>query len=602
MIFGKNLENKHLSFEKEMILRGVIPNLLAIIAIFVYSSYFIGLHQSQILTAIIIILVIIFPTQIIIAPLTNKLILGDLIERVSWWKKNGCSSNTERTNLLQDIMRFPKKKGLEAFTYFFICAILMFFGYDTFLRVNFYLNIISFISCLFGAYNAGIMSYSFASDICSRIARQIYNQGIDETRVERAGFYNLSIKTQFLFNIVIPIIATSILSALVIKTFNVTGVEFKVLEYSRYVHRLIVILICNVVICITLALQFITKLIKMTETMHSVLKELSNGSVSSQEKLVPVDFSNELSRNMHLINKTIHMFRNVLNRASDIGTAVYKTTNDLSVTSKQTASTSLEQSAGVKEVVSTMEKADSLSKDISIKMNEVSTIASKNVGEVMDGYNVLKSSLDKMLEIKKTNLTTINSIKSLNTEIEDIWEIVNIINSIADQTKIIAFNAELEATNAGKDGKNFHIVANEVRRLASGTMDSVHEIRERITNIQKASNNLITTSEHDSRRVEEGYTLTQKLEEKFMNIQETSESTTGASLDIQKIIEQQTTSFDQIVITLKQISIASDNFSSATSIISKAVDELRSLSTSLNNILTPNENLDVNLEELMPLD
>ena len=602
MIFGKNLEQKRLSFETEMILRGVVPNLLAIIAIFVYSAYFIGLQKSQILAAIIIIVIIVFPAQLILAPLTNKLILGDIIERVAWWQKKGCANNKERLNLLQDIMKFPKKKGLEAFTYFLVCAILMFWGYDIFLHVNFHLNIISFFACIFGAYNAGIMSYSFSSDICSRIARQIYSQGIDETKVERAGFYNLSIKTQGIFYIIIPIIATSILSGLVIKTFNITGMEFKILEYPKYVHRLVVILICNVIICITLAFQFITKFIKMTETMHRVLIELSKGSISVQDSLVPVDFSNELSRDMHLINKTIHMFRNVLNRATEIGNAVDKTTNDLSVTSKQTASTSLEQSAGIKEVVSTMEKADSLSKEISCKMNEVSKIASKNVGVVEEGYTILKSSLSKMLEIKKTNSTTINSIKSLSNEIEDIWEIVNIINNIADQTKIIAFNAELEATNAGKDGKNFHIVANEVRRLANGTMDSVHEIRERITNIQKASNNLITTSEIDFKRVEEGYSITQKLEKQFTEIQKTSESTTGASFDIQKIIEEQTASFDQIVITLKQISVSSDNFSSATNIISKAVEELRFLSTSLNNILAPDKKLNNNLEELMPLD
>ena len=71
---------------------------------------------------------------------------------------------------------------------------------------------------------------------------------------------------------------------------------------------------------------------------------------------------------------------------------------------------------------------------------------------------------------------TISGIKMLGEKIESIWDIVNIINGIADQTKIIAFNAELEASAAGEAGKNFQIVATEIRRLADSTVSSTNEI------------------------------------------------------------------------------------------------------------------------------
>ena len=63
---------------------------------------------------------------------------------------------------------------------------------------------------------------------------------------------------------------------------------------------------------------------------------------------------------------------------------------------------------------------------------------------VTDGLEVVRDSLKRMDEIKNANAETLAGIKELGDKIVSIWEIVNMINGIADQTKIIAFNAELK--------------------------------------------------------------------------------------------------------------------------------------------------------------
>ena len=96
---------------------------------------------------------------------------------------------------------------------------------------------------------------------------------------------------------------------------------------------------------------------------------------------------------------------------------------------------------------------------------------------------------------KNSNNEIIDGIRALGQQIDCIGDIVTIINDIADQTRIIAFNAELEAVSAGEAGKNFHIVATEIRRLANSTVNSVNDIQSYIQNIQNASKNLIQSSE-----------------------------------------------------------------------------------------------------------
>ena len=161
--------------------------------------------------------------------------------------------------------------------------------------------------------------------------------------------------------------------------------------------------------------------------------------------------------------------------------------------------------------------------------------------------------VNQLSEIALANQTTIDGIKSLGNKIENIWDIVSLINSVADQAKIIAFNAELEASSAGEAGKNFHIVATEIRRLADGIIDGTKEIKERITEIQQSSDSFILTSENGTEKIQNGVASAKELEERFESIKSASEITASSSDEITTIIQHQAQASMQILNTLKEI-------------------------------------------------
>lgn len=335
-------------------------------------------------------------------------------------------------------------------------------------------------------------------------------------------------------------------------------------------------------ISIAAIIFIISNIFKPLGSMKKVVDQISAGDLKAKIDVVTNDEIGQMSRHF---NELIENFSSHLQKIGEVAGVMNKSINDLSVTAKEIATTSNQQSVAVKEIVTTMEDSNDLSKGVQSKIQEVATISNKTKEDVQQGFSFIKTNLTKVEEIKKTNLNTINGIKSLGEQIDSIWEIVNIINSIADQTKIIAFNAELEASSAGEAGKNFEIVANEIRRLADNTVSSTKEIRLKIDEIQKASDNLVLASEQGTKKISEGWELSRKLENVFEMIHNSSQTSADSSTKITSLINQQVVSFEQIFITLKQISEGIENFVISTKATTETSETLKSMADDLDKII-----------------
>ena len=267
----------------------------------------------------------------------------------------------------------------------------------------------------------------------------------------------------------------------------------------------------------------------------------------------------------------------------ELGAALFEETQNLVVAAKENAATSQDQSAAVKEIVATMEDSNALSESISSKIQAVSKVADKTSRDVIAGVASIDQNVAQLHSIFDANQQTIDGMKVLSERIESIWDIVTLINNVADQAKIIAFNAELEASSAGEAGKSFRIVANEIRRLSDGIIDGTKEIKERINEIQHSSDSLILASESGTQKINEGYESAKNLGEMFASIKNSAEITAASAGDITEIIQQQTNASEQILIALKQIAAGVETFTVATDNISLSSEHIRSMSEAMNN-------------------
>ncbi len=325
------------------------------------------------------------------------------------------------------------------------------------------------------------------------------------------------------------------------------------------------------------------RLMRPVGRIRQVADAVSDGDLSQRIAAVSED---EIGQVAGQINGLMDNFAHILERIRAASAVLLSSVQNLSSSAQEISATSNQQAASIKEIVSTMEDSDKLAKSIAGRINEVASISNNTKEAVTDGFDTIRKSLEKMDEIKSANAERIGGVRSLGERIDSIWEIVNIINGIADQTKIIAFNAELEASTAGDAGKNFKIVASEIRRLADGTVHSTGEIKAKINEIQQSSDHLILSSEEVTDKISEGWDLSHDLRKVFDDILGSSEISAKSADHIALSINQQVSTFEQILLTLKQISEGIDNFATSTRSMTEASGDLQETADGLNDLVS----------------
>ncbi len=348
--------------------------------------------------------------------------------------------------------------------------------------------------------------------------------------------------------------------------------------------KIISIIVLSAAFILTnLVIAFVlSRIMKPLKYVRELTTNIAAGDLTGRVENISDDEIGVMSVHFNsLIDTVEEMLKKIKNTSSEL----FESVQSLSVSSQEITATSNEQAAAVKEIVSTMEDSDNLSKSIANRIGEVAKISNKTREVVQTGFSTVQDSLGKMDEIKNSNSDTIEGIKLLGEKIDSIWEIVNIINGIADQTKIIAFNAELEASAAGEAGKNFQIVATEIRRLADSTMASTNEIKGKINEIQHSSDNLIIASEEGTEHIREGGELSGELQRIFEDVLSSAEISAESAEQIASSINQQVSAFEQILLTLRQISNGIDNFVVSTKSTASSSVSLKEMAESLKEIV-----------------
>ncbi|MCG6235321.1 methyl-accepting chemotaxis protein [Vibrio furnissii] len=197
------------------------------------------------------------------------------------------------------------------------------------------------------------------------------------------------------------------------------------------------------------------------------------------------------------------------------------------------------------------------------EISESTNVAAEGVQQAVNnaenGRNVVESTLKNIDQLSSTLQSSQQSIASLNDHVEKIGGAVTIIQSIAEQTNLLALNAAIEAARAGEQGRGFAVVADEVRSLATRTHQSTEEITKVVSAIQSQMNLVINDIDQCNAQGQETLHASHQLDESLRQIIHDMSTIQANSERIASAIEEQGIVMNQVSGSIAELNTISEN-------------------------------------------
>jgi twitching motility protein PilJ len=176
---------------------------------------------------------------------------------------------------------------------------------------------------------------------------------------------------------------------------------------------------------------------------------------------------------------------------------------------------------------------------------------------------------------------TAKRIKRLGESSQEIGEIVELIDDIADQTNILALNAAMQAAMAGEAGRGFAVVADEVQRLAERSGNATKQIEALVRTIQADTNEAVSSMEASTAGVVEGATLAENAGDALREIENVSSYIAELTRRIADSAQNQSSEAAKINTTVSAIRDITERNAEGTRSTAEAVELLAELAVEL---------------------
>ncbi|HEY8021342.1 MAG TPA: methyl-accepting chemotaxis protein [Thermoanaerobaculia bacterium] len=264
-------------------------------------------------------------------------------------------------------------------------------------------------------------------------------------------------------------------------------------------------------------------------------------------------------------------------RIQDSSIEVASSADEVNRIASELASGSSEQAASVVEITAAMEELARTASQIAANAARQASLAERAEASGDAGSAAVDEAVAGVEEVQKRISGIAVRADTLGTRSKEIYRVLDLITEIADETHILSLNAAIEGASAGADGRRFAVVAEEVRRLAHRSQESVDSVRSLLDEFSGSIRATIVATEEGSKEAGRVLERSRSASSAIGSLRSAAGDTARVARQISLATQQQNAASDEVVMTLREVSQVVQRMTGGLKQLSSTADRLNRL-------------------------
>jgi twitching motility protein PilJ len=319
---------------------------------------------------------------------------------------------------------------------------------------------------------------------------------------------------------------------------------------------------------------------KQQQAILNLLDEitnLANGDLTV-DVTVTEDFTGAIADSINYTVQTLRGLVGTINHTSEQIVSSAASTQD---TAQRMSRASDRQAREIVAAASSINSTSHQLQDVASRAEQIAVQAQTSVQIAHNGASTVGRTIQNMAALREQIQDTAKRIKRLGESSQEIGNIIEFINDIAEQTNTLALNASIQAAMAGEAGRGFAVVADEVQRLAERAGSATRQIENLVKTIQADTNEAIVSMERSTANVVAGAKSAEEAGQALTRIEASSQELAKGVQDISGAARTHSAEATKIADTMQGIREIAVQTSGSANNTAQAIGELNALSDKL---------------------